>query len=235
MSRILASVTDIEEALIAVECGVDIVDLKNPAAGALGALPLSTVRGIVDEIAFRKPVSATIGDLPMHPEAVVSAASEMASTGVDIVKIGFFGHGGHRECIDALQLLTNQEIRLVAVLFADDEPDLKLVPRLAEAGFHGVMLDTAYKNGQRLQHHMDDAVLKCFVTQSREHGLITGLAGSLSIDDLPGLLHLQADYLGFRGALCEGASRVSRIERERLVHLRKVLHSCNSLPAETVG
>jgi len=235
MSRILASVTDIEEALIAIECEADIIDLKNPAAGALGALPLATVRGIVERVASRKTVSATIGDLPMHPELVVSAVREMAATGVDIVKIGFFGGAGHAECIEALQPLAAQGISLVAVLFADGRPDLRLIPRLARAGFHGVMLDTAFKNGKRLRHHMDDAALEGFVTESRELGLLTGLAGSLSVDDLYGLLPLQADYLGFRGALCGGTNRVSRIERDRLLHLRNVLHSCNRMPAETVG
>ena len=59
MSRILASVADLEEALIAVECGVDIIDLKNPAAGALGALPVTTIRTIVEQVARRKPVSSS--------------------------------------------------------------------------------------------------------------------------------------------------------------------------------
>ena len=40
MTRMLASVATLQEARLAAECGVDIIDLKNPAAGALGALPL---------------------------------------------------------------------------------------------------------------------------------------------------------------------------------------------------
>ena len=35
--RLLVSVTDAEEARVAVEAGVDIVDVKNPAEGSLGA------------------------------------------------------------------------------------------------------------------------------------------------------------------------------------------------------
>lgn len=37
MTKMLASVTGVEEAEIALSGRVDIVDLKNPAAGALGA------------------------------------------------------------------------------------------------------------------------------------------------------------------------------------------------------
>ena len=34
-------------------------------------------------------------------------------------------------------------------------------------------------------------------------GLLTGLAGSLEAADVPRLLLLAPDYLGFRGALCD--------------------------------
>jgi uncharacterized protein (UPF0264 family) len=235
MSHILASVTNVEEALLAVECGVDIIDLKNPAEGALGALPAATIRQIVERVAHRKPVSATIGDLPMLAEQVVTAVSDTAATGVDIVKIGFFGQEGHVACIEALKPLAARGIYLVAVLFADDAPNFGLIQPLAQAGFHGVMLDTAFKNGKRLRHHLDDAALSTFVNSAQEAGLLTGLAGSLALDDLPGLLPLGADYLGFRGALCESANRAAYLERARLEHLLNVLHSCNRIARESVG
>lgn len=235
MSRILASVADLEEALVAVECGVDIIDLKNPAAGALGALPVATIRTIVEQVARRKPVSATIGDLPMHPEQIVAAVNATAATGVDIVKIGFFGQEGHVACIEALKPIIARGVYLVAVLFADDTPDFGLIPRLAQAGFHGVMLDTAYKNGKRLCHHLDVTTLNVFVCNAQKAGLLTGLAGSLSLDDLSGLLPLGADYLGFRGALCGAANRTARLERARLEHLLNVLHSCNRMTRELIG
>ncbi|MDR2876017.1 MAG: (5-formylfuran-3-yl)methyl phosphate synthase [Methylobacillus sp.] len=223
MSRLLVSVCDVEEARIALECDADIIDLKNPAAGALGALPPETLREIVNVVAGRKPVSATIGDLPMIPEQLAAAARVTAETGVDIVKIGFFGHAGHETCIAALQALATDGIRLVAVLFADQRPDLKSATRFAHAGFYGVMLDTAAKNGQGLRHYLSDAALGAFVAESQTHGLLAGLAGSLTIADLDALLPLQADYLGFRGALCANASRTARLERARLLRLQNAL------------
>jgi uncharacterized protein (UPF0264 family) len=235
MSRILASVTDVEEAMVAVECGADIVDLKNPSEGALGALSLTTISNIVATVNRRKPVSATIGDLPMQPELVVAAVDATAATGVDIVKMGLFGQEGHAACIEALRPVAARGVSLVAVLFADDAPDFDLIPRLAEAGFHGVMLDTALKNGKRLRHHLDDEVLSTFVCQAQEAGLLTGLAGSLTVDDLIELLPLGADYLGFRGALCVSANRAARLEQARLKHLLNVLHSCNRMPKESIG
>jgi len=45
-ARMLASVTDEREAELVAALGADIVDAKDPAAGALGALPHATVSAI---------------------------------------------------------------------------------------------------------------------------------------------------------------------------------------------
>ena len=68
MNGMLASVRDWEEAQIALNAHVDIIDLKQPDLGALGALDIDTIGDIVTKIDFRCPVSATIGDLPMQAE-----------------------------------------------------------------------------------------------------------------------------------------------------------------------
>ena len=47
MTGMLASVATLAEARLVEESGVDIIDLKNPAEGALGALPLAEVVRIV--------------------------------------------------------------------------------------------------------------------------------------------------------------------------------------------
>ena len=45
-ARLLASVTNETEALLCAHLAADIIDAKNPAAGALGALPHATVKAI---------------------------------------------------------------------------------------------------------------------------------------------------------------------------------------------
>jgi uncharacterized protein (UPF0264 family) len=155
-------------------------------------------------VAGRRPVSATVGDLPMRPELLLAAARATAATGVDIVKIGFFQGGDAPGCATTLAAAARQGIKLVAVLMADQEPDLALLPTLAEAGFFGAMLDTADKAGGGLRHHLPDAALGGFVARARHLGLLTGLAGSLTVPDIAPLAALQPDYLGFRGALCAG-------------------------------
>jgi dihydroneopterin aldolase len=116
----LASVRTLDEALLALRLGADLIDLKEPSRGALGALDHAAIRVMVQAIDRRRPVSATIGDVPeMDPEVIVDAVGRMAATGVDFIKVGFFAHERARDCARALAPLASQA-RLVAVLFADE-------------------------------------------------------------------------------------------------------------------
>jgi uncharacterized protein (UPF0264 family) len=104
----------------------------------------------------------------------------------------------------------------VAVLFADQDPDLDLIARLAGAGFAGVMLDTADKTRGPLTVQADLPLLAKFVIEARRHGLLAGLAGSLGLSDLGALLPLGADYLGFRRALCADGDRSGELDPSKL-------------------
>src|SRR4051794_33920251 len=112
MTLFLASVTGPDEAETAIAGGADIIDLKDPSQGALGALPIETVRATVAAVRGRRPVSAVTGDLPMEPDVIVAAAGAMAQTGVDYVKVGLFPGPRRRDCIGALANLA-QTTKLV--------------------------------------------------------------------------------------------------------------------------
>ncbi|MCX7627022.1 MAG: (5-formylfuran-3-yl)methyl phosphate synthase [Methylophilaceae bacterium] len=226
MTDFLASVTSVQEAATVLERGADIIDLKNPAQGALGALRGEKVRAIVHFVASRRLVSATIGDLPMQPDVLSEAVVRMAACGVDIVKVGFFGQTGHEECVQALASLASL-IKLVAVLFADQAPSPELPGHLAAAGFHGVMLDTANKTQGSLCAWMQPAALRSFVQTSKAAGLRVGLAGALRCSDIPRLCLLEPDYLGFRSALCFDDRRMSAVDPQRVISIKKVLQECN--------
>lgn len=88
MSAMLASVNSLQEALFVETFAVDVIDLKQPAQGALGALDVDSVKEIVARLNPDTLVSATVGDLPMQPEVLFDAVDAMAATGVDYVKIG---------------------------------------------------------------------------------------------------------------------------------------------------
>ena len=222
MTRMLASVVDDLELEMAIEAGADIIDLKNPRTGALGALPMALIRGLTARSAGRRPVSATVGDLPADPVRLTEAIRRTAACGVDYVKVGFFHNDNLAECLRAIATLT-QRHDVVAVLFADRDPPLERLGEFAAAGFRGVMLDTAGKGGGRLLQHLGATRLGHFVAETRALGMLSGLAGSLRLQDIPHLLPLAPDYLGFRGALCEQGERTAGIAPQRLREIRDAL------------
>ena len=210
MVRLLASVAHLEEAEAVVGLGVDILDLKNPNEGALGAWSCDDVRIAVDALKGQV-LSATIGDLPMRPDLIVSAVRAMALCRVHYVKLGFF--------LAAVKQLDLYEVHLVAVLLADHPLDLAVIRTLRESGFSGVMLDTADKSKGSLRHGRSDNFIGAFVEEAHAHSLLCGLAGSLTLADIEPLSRLGPDYLGFRGALCDGG-RTQRLNPSRLMTLK---------------
>jgi uncharacterized protein (UPF0264 family) len=249
MTGMLASVTRVAEAAVVLEAGAGIIDLKNPSQGALGALPEETIREVVRFVNGRKPVSATVGDLPMVSTMVTEAVERTAATGVDFVKVGLFGQSGHETCIRGLRSQTRQGIRVVAVLFADQAPDFSILQTLADAGFYGAMIDTANKADGGLRKWFDVTALQSFVRTARTLGLFTGLAGALRMSDIAPLLSVGPDYLGFRGALCGNDCRESELDPTRVAAIsravaqmqhieheddRETLH-CNTLRAYSSG
>ena len=128
MTRFLASVTGAEEAAIALAGGADIIDLKNPLVGALGALPLPTIAAAVKTVRNMALTSATIGDLTADSDEIPGAVRSLQTVGVDFIKIGLFPYGGSvSTLIDALADEADC-CQLAAVLFADRQPDLTLLP-----------------------------------------------------------------------------------------------------------
>lgn len=206
----LASVANLADAEAAVTGGADIVDAKNPSQGALGALPAAIVRKIAALCNGRTATSATVGDLPADKAVLIPAALAMAETGIDIVKVGFFGEQAPFDCIAALGHAFSAYrgptgTCVVGVLMADrDLPIADIIQACARARFFGVMLDTADKGAGSLTHRKSRDDLAHFVDSARDAGLFAGLAGSLAAADVASLIHVQPDALGFRGALCEG-------------------------------
>ncbi|MDD5214543.1 MAG: (5-formylfuran-3-yl)methyl phosphate synthase [Methylococcales bacterium] len=224
MTGMLASVKNVAEAKIVLQANVDIIDLKQPEFGALGALPIKLVAEIVTEINGRLPVSATVGDLPMDENLILNAVCEMAKTGVNFVKIGFFPSENWQVCVQKLASIT-ENTRLIAVLFADTKPDFSIISHLKTAKFAGVMLDTMDKKNGSLTDVMTCETITAFVELAKTHNLLCGLAGSLRLENIAPLLPLNADYLGFRGALCAENNRVQSLELRALQQIRNAIHT----------
>ncbi len=223
MTQILISVTSIAEAQIALDNGVDIIDLKDPSAGALGALPLPLIQSIVSYINRQKLVSATIGDLPMQADLILQRVMLLASTKVDYIKIGFFESSNFQPCLDALQSVTQSGVKLIAVLFAEHSYPENLIEIIKKAGFVGIMLDTANKNGHTFLDYYSEKLRKEFAQKVLALDLTFGLAGSLKVQHIAIAKEINPTYIGFRGGVCDENKRQLALNPEKIRAVCKVM------------
>ncbi|MEN3793903.1 (5-formylfuran-3-yl)methyl phosphate synthase [Fulvimarina sp. MAC3] len=221
MIRFLASVSGPDEALVALRGGADIIDLKNPADGPLGAVSPALIEATIAAVGGRRPVSAVAGNCPMEPEAVRAAIEPRLEA--DFVKIGLFpaGIAASEAVVEAAADFSERSL-LIAVLFADQDPDFAILDKLAQCGFSGVMLDTMEKGAGGLTRHLSSARLQDFVARGRERNLTVGLAGSLEVPDIPRLGPLAPDFLGFRGALTSGG-RDAMLDERRVAEIAALI------------
>ena len=230
MTGFLASVSSVEEARLALTLGADVIDLKDPNNGALGALDDECVRAIVRGMDTEVMLSATVGDLPTGAAELEAAIINMHACGVDIVKVGVFDKSIAPYTLSVLNRLASRQIRIVLVFFAEFCPVAADFRRLMDSGIVGVMLDTCEKASGNLRDKLNDAALGEFVSKARQAGLLSGLAGSLTREDIAPLLQIKPDYLGFRGALCARNQRTLQLDRAAVAEVRKLIPGAVASP-----
>ncbi len=220
MTKMLASIRSLAECRVILDQGIDILDLKEPRAGALGALKTELVQEIVTFVQNEVLISATIGDVLPNDQRLLSLIEAMNNTGVDIVKVGLFAARPTNYFIDIIKQAAMGNRRLVVVLFAENYIGIESVQSLLDTGIAGLMLDTKNKSGQSLNQLLNDTMLKQFVETVNGHGLLSGFAGSLQFENIDDLLRFKPDYLGFRGALCTKHCRTSRLDLNNIKKIR---------------
>jgi uncharacterized protein (UPF0264 family) len=115
----------------------------------------------------------------------------------------------------------------VAVVYADAEqastPDpLSILTLAGKVGCAAVLWDTYDKSRGTLLEHLSLAELSQQIAIARDQDLLVVLAGSLSPADLPAVQPLAVDYIGVRGAVCDG-SRTGRVRRDRVERFTRAL------------
>ena len=230
--QLLVSVRSAEEAIAALDGGADLIDAKDPRAGALGAVSLQALHAIHAAVAGRRPITAAIGDAS-DEMAVAATARAFAAAGTRFVKIGFGGIASTAriESLAAAALsgaLAGAAVGgVVLVAYADGDSRTSVTPAAlveiaARVGARGVLLDTADKRGPGLTRLVDQRALAAWVARAHDAGLFAALAGKLAADDLLVVRDSGADIAGVRGAACE-EGRTGRVSAERVRDLRAVL------------
>lgn len=221
MTGFLASVDNLQDAIIANQYGADIIDLKDPSQGALGGLSIEDIQSIIDHLWEKATISATVGDLDADVSQILEKIKQVADTGVDYVKVGMFSQQHIDECLPAFEYFARSGVKIIAVLFADSEFDIELtVKACKKARLSGVMMDTAGKKAGSLLLHRTLNELSTFIKTAKQLGLLTGLAGSLRQEDIAQLLPINPNYIGFRTALCENLTRTANISISAVENIR---------------
>ena len=182
--RLLVSVVDAGEARAAAAAGADIVDVKNPAEGSLGAPSPSVIAGIRAAVPAELPVSAAIGDMPNLPGTAALAALGAAHSGAAFVKVGLWGasteaRGGRPAARGARGRAPDAVVVAGAYADARRVPHAplapELLPRVARAaGVDVCLLDTAVKDGRGLLDWLSPDALTALVDEAHELGLRGG-------------------------------------------------------------
>jgi hypothetical protein len=231
--RLLVSVVSAEEVEAALLGGADIVDVKNPAEGSLGAPEPALLRAVRSQVASPAAVSVALGDAPHLPGTMALAAAGAASCGADYLKIGLLGSARPEQALELLDAVrraaadVNPSALLMAAAYADASrvgalPPQDLPSIARQAGFHGVMLDTAVKDGVSTFTAMGEDAILDFLAEARGLGLVTALAGALGPADLERAQRLGADIVGVRGSACDGG-RKGTVSAARVRALRATL------------
>ena len=233
--KLLISSTDEKEAVEAIEGGADIIDVKNPKEGALGASFPWVIKRIREITPKDIEVSCALGDIPNLPGAVSLAALGAATTEVNYIKAGLNGLETVEEASHLMKCVTkavtdyNSSIKVVVTGYADAERICSvnplLVPQVAlEADADVAMIDTAIKDGKNLFTFLSTEQLRSFVNAAHNQGLKAALAGSLRKEDLHLIYALGADVVGLRGAACTHKDRIEgRVTRESVKTLAETV------------
>ncbi|MEN4007389.1 MAG: (5-formylfuran-3-yl)methyl phosphate synthase [Methanobacteriaceae archaeon] len=231
---LLISPINTEEAHEAIEGGADIIDVKNPKEGSLGANFPWVIKSIREMAPEDMLVSATLGDVPYKPGTVSLAALGAAVSGADYIKVGLYGTKNYDEALEVMKNVVktvneySADIIVVASGYADAHRigalDPMEIPKVAaDAGADLAMLDTAVKDGKTLFDFMSEEKIAKFNGEIHDHGLKSALAGSVKKEQLKTLYNLGTDVVGIRGAACVGGDRNSgKIHRSAVMELKKM-------------
>ena len=221
---LLVSVRSAEEASAAIAGGADLIDVKEPARGALGRADDAVVADVIRVVAERRPVSAALGEWIERPTAAGSVPAGLA-----YAKWGLAGLAGR----DTARIL--MDVRAAAapagsvlVAYADSERVGSLEPEglmdwACRLGFSAFLIDTAIKDGSSLLDWLTADTLARIVHRVKAAHVRIALAGALTLDLIRELAPMAPDWFAVRSAACRGGRRDQPVCPDRIRELKAVI------------
>jgi uncharacterized protein (UPF0264 family) len=222
MAGLLVSVRSASEAVTAVAAGADVIDVKEPLRGPLGAANPSVWRAVRAAVPGRVPVSIALGELANRP----ALPDPSALDGITYRKIGLADvRASWRDDLKALR--DDLDASWIAVIYADwqranaPEPDAVLDFALENA-CAGVLVDTWDKSRSE---PLNQSEWTGRVSRARNAGLLVALAGRLDVPAIGRLRPLQPDLFAVRSAACVSGDRLGLIDPCRVAALTRAIRA----------
>lgn len=215
------SVRNEGEALAAAAGGADLIDLKEPARGALGPVDHATALGVVRALDGVSTVTAAWGELRE------AQADRAVPAGVSVVKVGLAGAATDwRSRVGELRDRLSRGVELAVAAYADTASGsprpLEVAGGIAGLGVRWLVIDTWDKAGGSSLDLLGAEALREVIDRARSGGARVVLAGSLRAETLAEAAAVGADVVGVRGAACRGG-REGVIDTRLVAELRRRL------------
>ena len=231
--KLLVSPINTEEAKAAANGGADIIDVKNPKEGSLGANFPWVIRSVKEAVNSIRPISATIGDMNYKPGTASLAALGAAVAGAEYVKVGLYDIQTREQALDMAEHVVKSvkdydPTRKVVISGYSDYKRINSIPVselpsvCAECGADVVMMDTGIKDGRSTFEFMTNDELSSFVSSAKDLGLQTAIAGTIKFEDMDALNQIGPDIIGIRGCVC-GGDRTSSIQQSLVEELKSIM------------
>ena len=221
---LLVSVRNAAEAHTAMAGGADVIDVKEPSRGPLGAADASVAAEVFRAIAGRRLVTAAGSDL--GDRSPTELANWVREAGIQMVKLGVPNTPTEHvfAAMRDLRRAKPTRVTVTPVIYADRvSPDFVGLPALqslaSASRSNWLVVDTYDKSRGSLLASWRLADLELLIRDAHECGMRVVLAGSLSLDSLPRLGPLRPDLIGVRGAVCEGG-RLGSLSQELVERAR---------------
>jgi (5-formylfuran-3-yl)methyl phosphate synthase len=231
MPKLLLSVRNAQEAGLALDAGVELVDVKEPSRGPLGAAAPDTIRDVMRLVNRRASTSVAYGEL-LHHDFVRGPHRPMGDDCPDYLKIGLSGCQSIADWPEQwrrfLELFA-QSATPVAVVYADwdraNSPlPVEVIEQARKLRRAAVLIDTFDKQGPGLLRLHSIAFLQSFIDEIHAAQMEVAVAGQLTLDDALAIAALEPDYIGVRGAVCR-PDRNGHIDPQALVAWRRAFVS----------
>jgi len=216
--RMLVSVRSVAEAKAAQEGGADLIDIKEPDRGSLGAADIDTIRAILNAVHPDRPVSAALGELAEALDISLDPRLRFVKYGLSNIRD-----------LTALDQRRDCGVEIVLTIYADHHAARSLSPELMidhaiAAGYTVVLYDTFCKDGRTLLDHLPVDQLAVQMQRLQTAGIAIALAGSLTMPTIEILTPLRPDWFAVRGAVCQAGVRTAAIDPQRVRALADYLH-----------